>query len=61
MAKIRVYELARNLNLENKALLEKIDEMGIDVTSHMSSLEEEMVAKIKANILGTKTEAIGIM
>ncbi len=58
MANTRVYELARNLNMENKALLEKIAEMDIDVKSHMSSLDEETVAKIKASLRGKKTEAI---
>ncbi len=58
MAKIRIYELARNLNMENKALLEKIDEMGVDVKGHMSSLEEETAAQIRANILGKKAETV---
>ncbi len=58
MAKIRVYELARNLNMENKALLEKIEELGIPVKSHMSALEEETATAIKANILGKKKETV---
>ncbi|WP_373501500.1 translation initiation factor IF-2 [Desulfococcus sp.] len=54
MAKIRVYELARELNLKNKALLEKLSEMGIVVSSHMSSLEEEAVTRIKAYVRDKK-------
>jgi len=54
MAKIRVYELARELNLKNKALLEKLQEMEITVASHMSSLDDETVARIKANLTGKK-------
>ncbi len=54
MAKLRVYELARELNLENKALLEKMETMGIEVKSHMSSLDESVVATVKQELFGTK-------
>ncbi len=54
MAKVRVYELARELNLENKALLEKIEMMGIEVKSHMSSLDEPVIKQIKKELFGTK-------
>ena len=50
MAKIRIYELARTLNMTNQALLERLAEMGIEVKSHMSSLEEDMVEKVKQEI-----------
>ncbi|MDA3894616.1 MAG: translation initiation factor IF-2 [Desulfobacteraceae bacterium] len=55
MAKLRVYELARELNLENKALLEKMEEMGIEVKSHMSSLDEAAIKQIKQTLFGKKT------
>jgi translation initiation factor IF-2 len=58
MAKIRIYELARDLNMENKALLEKIREMEIPVKSHMSSLDDEIVTGIKRRILGVKEKEI---
>ena len=58
MAKIRVYELARELNLKNKALLEKLSEMNIVVSSHMSSLEEETVTEIKAYLRGKKPGSV---
>jgi FMN phosphatase YigB (HAD superfamily) len=41
MGKVRVYELAKNMGLENKDLLAKLVEAGIDVSSHSSSLAEE--------------------
>jgi translation initiation factor IF-2 len=50
MAKIRVYELARNLNMKNKELLDKLEEMTINVRSHMSSLDDDTVAEIKMNL-----------
>lgn len=47
MAKIRVYELAKDLNMTNKVLLEKIKAMDIVVKSHMSSLDDDTVQQIK--------------
>lgn len=40
MSKIRVYQLAKELNLSNKELIAKLSEMGIKTNSHMSTLEE---------------------
>jgi len=48
----RVYELARDLNMTNKDLLERLKEMDIPVGSHMSSLDEEAVDSIKDNLRG---------
>ena len=58
MAKMRVYELARDLNLTNKMLLSKLGDMDISVKSHMSSLDDEAVARIKAMIFGKKEETV---
>ena len=59
MAKMRVYELARDLNLTNKMLLSKLSDLDISVKSHMSSLDDETVARIKSAIFGKeKTEAV---
>ncbi len=58
MAKIRVYELARDLNMTNQALLDKIKSLNIYVKSHVSSLDEETVAKIKAGFNSTKSEEV---
>jgi len=58
MAKVRIFELARDLNMKSKVLLEKLTEMGIQAGSHMSSIEEETVAAVKANLLGKKTDVV---
>ena len=44
--------------MTNKVLLDKIRDMDISVKSHMSSLDEEAVARIKANLFGKKEETI---
>jgi len=55
--KIRVYELAKELNMTNKALMDKIKKMGdIDVRSHMSSLDSRSTETIKKRLLGKKEE-----
>ena len=59
MAKTRVYELARDLNLTNKMLLNKLSELDISVKSHMSSLDDEIIGRIKTMLYGKKEESIG--
>jgi translation initiation factor IF-2 len=54
MAKIRIYELARDLNMTNKTLLETIHDLEIPVKSHMSSLDDEAVARIRKVTLGAE-------
>ena len=58
MAKIRIYELARDLNVTNKELVDKIRNMDIDVKSHMSSLDDEDVTRIKNNLLGSPKKEV---
>jgi translation initiation factor IF-2 len=41
MSNIRVYELARDIGISSKNLVEELREHGIDVKSHMSTLDEE--------------------
>jgi translation initiation factor IF-2 len=50
MAKIRVYELARELKIESKALLAKMQEIGITLPSHQSTLTVAQIDKIKASL-----------
>ena len=39
LGKLKVHELAKELGLESKELIKKAKEVGIEVTSHLSSLE----------------------
>ncbi|MCK4806519.1 MAG: translation initiation factor IF-2 [Candidatus Aegiribacteria sp.] len=45
--KLRVYELAKELNLSSEALLKVLEEIKISVKSHMSSLTPEEVVKVR--------------
>ena len=41
MSKVRVYEVAKELNLSSKEIMDKLKEYGFEVHSHMSTLEDE--------------------
>ncbi len=56
MAKVRIYELAKELNMTNKALMDKLEEIEVEVRSHMSSLEDEQVTRLHKEITGRLLE-----
>lgn len=41
MAGVRVYELARDLGISSKILIEELHNQGIDIKSHMSTMDED--------------------
>lgn len=47
MSKMRVHELAKELGMDNKELMDILEKKNIEVKSHMSSLEENLVEEIK--------------
>ena len=51
--KIRIYELYRDLNLENKDILDAAQKLSISVKSHSSSISAEEAKKIK-NLINKK-------
>ena len=53
MAK-KVHELAKEMNLSSKELLEKAHQLGVNVTSHMSVLSDADIDKIKGAKKETK-------
>ncbi len=44
---MRVYELAKSLNMSNKDLLDRLKKMGIDATNHMNNLSDADCASVK--------------
>jgi translation initiation factor IF-2 len=42
---MRVYELAKKLGMENRVLIPELKKMGVSVTSHSSTLDDEVVQK----------------
>ncbi len=51
--KIRIYELSRDLNLDNKDILDAAQKLSISVKSHSSSISAEEAKKIK-NLINQK-------
>ena len=47
MSKVRVYEVARELGVENRELIQRIAALGIQVRNHMSVLETAEVERVK--------------
>ncbi|MEE9527836.1 MAG: translation initiation factor IF-2 [Syntrophobacteria bacterium] len=58
MAKLRVYELARELDIPNTDLLERIDSLGIHIKGHMSSLDEEQAQLLRDTVTGRSQQLI---
>ncbi|MEM7735154.1 MAG: translation initiation factor IF-2 [Deinococcota bacterium] len=45
--KIRIYQLAKDLNIETKEMLEHLDEMGVEYKSHSSTIDLETAETIR--------------
>ena len=60
MAKIRVHELARELNIPSKELVKIVKDLGIDVKNHMSTMEDEQGEWVKRKLRETdeKTKTV---
>lgn len=58
MAKVRVYELAKELELESKKLVEKLTAGGMDVKNYMSTLDEQSVVRAREIVSGAVSEVV---
>ena len=65
----RVYELAKELGMSNKDMLDKLNGMGIEVSSHMNAVSDKDYQAVKNALAkggaengakaGTKNESVG--
>ena len=46
MSKMRVYEYAKKFNLSSKEVIVKLKEMNIEVSNHMTTIEDDAVKKL---------------
>ncbi|WP_407390064.1 translation initiation factor IF-2 [Carnobacterium jeotgali] len=53
MAKKRVYEYAKELDVPTKSVIDKAKELGIDYNSHMSSMEDKQVEQLNRIFVST--------
>ena len=56
MSKLRVYEIAKQIEKDSSEIIAKAKELGIEVKNHMSSLTDEDAQKIKDSFGATKAE-----
>ena len=48
MGKIKIHEIAKEIGLTSKEIIEKAKELGIEAKTHMSGVEEQEAEKIKS-------------
>ena len=58
MAKVRVYELAKELNLESKKFVERLQAGGLNIKNYMSTLDEEAVLRAKDIVSGAVSQVV---
>src|SRR3954462_10772675 len=59
MSKVRVYEVAKQLNLDPKAVVGLFQSIGVtDVRNHMSSVDVDAVERLKRNLEKQKTHDV---
>ena len=58
MSKKRLYEIAKELGKESKEVVARAKELGLDVKSHSSSVEEAVAAKIAASFKPAATPKV---
>src|SRR6266550_276386 len=63
MPKLRVYQLARELNRDNAEIIRELQHMGVPVTSHSNTVEDRLADKLRRELgvfspqAGAKAEA----
>ena len=55
MAKVKVHELAKELNIQSKEILQYLSEQNIEVKSHMSSIEDDVIRVVKKKFAKERT------
>src|SRR4029078_12359729 len=58
MPKLRVYQLARELNRDNAEIIRELQHMGVPVTSHSNTVEDRLADRLRRE-LGVYSGAAG--
>ena len=56
LGKIKIYEIAKKLNLTSKEVLEMAEKLNIEAKSHMSGVDEEEAKKIENGLINNKKQ-----
>lgn len=57
MSKMRVYEYAKQINVSSKEIINILKKLNVEVSNHMSMLEEEALAKVESYMNNLKQAA----
>lgn len=58
MSRVRIYELAKEAGLKSKELADKLIALGYPITSHSSTVDDDMAADIRRKVLGKATAEV---
>lgn len=58
MAKVRVYEYAKKHNVTSKEVINKLKEMNVEVSNHMSTISDDVIQKLDKSYVQPKSEEI---
>src|SRR5205823_2575426 len=50
MPKLRVYQLARELNRDNAEIIRELQHMGVPVTSHSNTVEDRLADRLRKEL-----------
>src|ERR1041385_4891282 len=50
MSKLRVYQLARELNRDNAEIIRELQHMGVPVTSHSNTVEDRLADRLRKEL-----------
>ena len=54
MGKVKIYDIAKKLNLTSKEVLERAEMLKIEAKSHLSNIDEEDAKKIEESFKNNK-------
>ena len=52
MAKIKIHEIAKKINISSKEVLDKAIQLGINVKTHLSGIEENEAKQLEESFSG---------
>ena len=56
LGKIKIHEIAKEIGLASKEIIERAQKLGISVTSHLSSIDEDQAKTIKESFGTSKKQ-----
>ena len=59
MGKMKVHELAKELNITNSEMIDKLNKLGVQVKSHLAALEDEIVEKVRKTLAKKEVKKSG--